>query len=93
METIFYKLPVDGSKISLPKKNEKFTKDGIIYQVTKSGTSKGEVKVIGYDRKRLGAAVLLNKVTYQNCKFAVTEIGKNAFRNCRKLNDVEIGRG
>lgn len=87
----FYSIPADGSIISRPAAKTKFTKDGIVYQITKSGKAGGEVFVTGCKKSWMPKEISLNTVDYEGYRFRVTAIGKNAFKNNKKLTWVRIG--
>ncbi len=87
----FYSIPVDGSAISRPAAKTKFTKNGIVYQITKSGKAGGEVSVTGCKKSQMPKEISLNTVDYEGYRFRVTVIGKNAFKNNKKLTWVRIG--
>lgn len=88
---IFYSLALDGTKPVLPAVKTKFTKQGIVYQVTKSNAKKAEVKVIGYKKSQIPEEFVLDTVDYNGYRFKVTAIGRSAFKKCRKIMSLEIG--
>ena len=87
----FYSIPADGSAISRPAAKTKFTKNGIVYQITKSGKTGSEVSVTGCKKSQMPKEISLNTVDYEGYRFQVTAIGKNAFKNNKKLTWVRIG--
>lgn len=82
---------VSQDKAKTVKKNKKKTIGGVIYKVTKAGSSKkAEVAVIGVSAKKkktitIPATVRINEVT---CK--VTSIGKKAFQGCGRIRKITI---
>lgn len=88
---IFYSLALDGTKPALPAVKTKFTKQGVVYQVTKSNAKKAEVKVISYKKSQIPEEFVLNTVDYNGYRFKVTAVGRNAFKKCRKIMSLEIG--
>ena len=61
------------------------------YKVTACSDKVKTVTYIG-SKKQLKSITIPETVTYQNMKFNVTEISKNAFKNQKKLTKVTIGK-
>ena len=61
------------------------------YKVTACSDKVKTVTYIG-SKKQLKSITIPATVTYQNMKFNVTEISKNAFKNQKKLTKVTIGK-
>ena len=88
---VFYRLSVNGDSVSPEKKNTRFTKDGIVYKVTKSSSKSCEVAVVGYKKSKMSSEVFLpKKVMYNGYVYSVTKISAKAFRNCKKLKSISI---
>ncbi len=73
------------------KKGDICNSDGILYRVTKvASDGSGTVKLTsGVNKSKVvvPATVKVNGVSYK-----VTEIAKNAFKNCKKLTTIKIGK-
>lgn len=76
----------------LPKKGDIITVNGIQYKVTKSAEKNGTAAVSGVVSKKLTSAVVADTVKKGGYTFKVTEIGSNAFKKCKKLKSVTIGK-
>ena len=61
--------------------------DGIFYNLT-SKTRKAEV--IKSPNKYSGSIIIPDSIKYEDCYYKVTEIGKDAFFQCKDLNDVTL---
>lgn len=88
---VFYSLPISGEELPAAAKNTKFTRDGVVYKVTKSSAKKKEVCVVGCKKSQLPEDIALDFVYYNGHRYTVTAIGKNAFKNYKKYFSVEIG--
>ena len=81
------------SKPKAVKKGRKYRTDDLIVRVTalpKSGT--GTASVAGLRKATGTSAVIPSTVKIGKRKFKITQIEKNAFRNCTKLKSVTIGK-
>ncbi len=77
---------------TLPKKGKKFTVGSLKYKVTKV-TAKGiEVSVVGVKSKKIKKATIGATVTYKGFKCKIISVGTNAFKKCKKLKRVTIGK-
>jgi hypothetical protein len=76
--------------IEVKKSNDKnlFTKKGIIYQAT----GKKTVKVIGTSKKKVKSIAIPATVKTCGKKYTVIGVGKEAFKNCKKLKKVTFGK-
>ena len=63
----------------------------LTYKVTACSDKVKTVTFTG-SKKQLKSITIPATVTYQNMKFNVTEISKNAFKNQKKLTKVTIGK-
>ena len=77
---------------------EDFSVDGIYYNITDSEKLTVEVTFRGsnynsYSNEYTGDVVIPETVTYASKTYAVTSIGKEAFRNCDSLTSVTIPEG
>lgn len=87
---VFYQLPV-GSEVPMAKKNTKFTKEGILYKVTKSSKTAGKVAVVGFEKKKMEKNITIpEKVRYNGYSYTVTAIAAKAFRKCTKLTGIDL---
>lgn len=74
----------------LPAKGARFTVKNVIYEVTVSAEKNGKVKVVGTASKKIKKAAVADYVVRGGYRFRVTEISKNAFKKCKKLQAVTI---
>lgn len=74
-----------------PVKGKTYLDNGFKYKVTSLSGGGGTVSLTGISKKSLKQAVIPATVKIKGCKMKVTEIGKNAFKNCKKLVRVTIG--
>ena len=75
------------------KKGAYYTVKSLKYKVTnESVDGKGTVEVTGPQKKSAEKAVIPATVKIDNITFRVTSIGNNAFKNCKKLKSVKIGK-
>lgn len=73
------------------KKGTEFGSGGLKYEIT--GTKDVcTVKCTGISGKSPGNIKIPGTVTYKDIKFKVTEIGKGAFKGCKNLKKVVIGK-
>jgi sorbitol-specific phosphotransferase system component IIA len=72
------------------KKGDNLTIGDYKYKVTKAGKS-NELQISG-GGKKLGSIVVPDKVIIDDVTYNVTAIGKNAFKNGKKLSKVTIGK-
>ncbi len=70
------------------KKGETFTAGNLKYKVT----AKGKVAVTGMKKKTVKSAAIPAEVTYKETKLKVTSVSASAFKNCKKLQKVTIGK-
>lgn len=75
----------------LPKKGARFTVGNVIYEITVSSETNGKAAVVGVASKKVKKVVVEDSVMRGGYRFAVTEIGKNAFKKCKKLKQVTVG--
>lgn len=70
-----------------------FDKNGLLrYKVTKSAAANGQVTVVKLLKKKSANVVIPAAVKYEGCTFKVTGIAPGAFKNCKKLKAVTIGK-
>ncbi len=69
-----------------------FTYKSIKYKITKSTTSVKQVTVTGTTKKNITSLKIPATVKYNGLSFKVTTIGKNAFKNKKRLKSVTIGK-
>lgn len=69
----------------------KFKVGKLRYKITKSDAKKGTVTLYGA-KKSVTKATIPATVMYQGYKFKVTSIGNNAFKGCKKLKTVKLGK-
>ncbi len=84
----------DFSKTPL-KVGTKFTAGKYCYRILTVKGKKGTVVLISVknsSKKKLKKAVIGATVTYQGYRFKITKIGKSAFKKCKKLKTLTIGK-
>ncbi len=69
-----------------------FTSKSVKYKITKCTTSAKEVMVTGTTKKNITSLNIPATVKYNGMSFKVVSIGKNAFKNKKKLKSVTIGK-
>lgn len=77
----------------VPAKKEEYTVNDVKYQIKSisAQTKEGTVAIVGYKKSNKSISVK-NKIKIGNCTFHVTEIKKNAFKNCSQLkSSINIG--
>lgn len=79
----------EAAKIQL---NKVYTVKNLKYKVTKTTKGSEEVSVSGVKSKKLGSASIGSTVTINGVKCKVTSIAANAFKNCKKMTKVTIGK-
>ena len=97
--TVYKPETIDGIKLidpslETPKKGDYFkSSDGkSIYKVSSVTTGKAEVEYCRPVSKKLASVTIPATVTIAGVKYNVTSIAKNAFKNCRKLKTLKIGK-
>lgn len=65
---------------------------GATYTVTRSGLSKGEVAYTAPKSKKVTSVTIPATVKLKGITYKVTSIKANAFKNCKKLKKVTIGK-
>lgn len=84
-----------GTAIVTLKKGQKFTSGKFTYKITSVKGKKGNVTLVNVRakyRKKLKKATVKATVKYKGYTFSVTAVGKNAFKKCKKLNKVTVGK-
>ncbi len=87
--------PKVEDKVVKLKKGQKFSVGRYTYKITKVSGKKGNVSLVSVKtkyRKKLKKAVVRASVKYKGYTFKVTAVGKKAFKNCKKLTKVTIGK-
>ena len=79
------------TKNPFPEKNKTVSSGSCLYKITKSAADGGTVELKAPADKNLLSVNLPSAVSIDGYVFQVTGIGKNAFKNCRKLKKVTIG--
>lgn len=74
----------------LPKKGKRIVRGTLVYSVKKSTLTKKTVKITGI-KKAKKKIVIPSTISINGYDYQVTEIGKNAFSNQKKLQEVVIG--
>jgi len=80
--------PVPGTIIKSYKVGDVFEDEGLKYKVLTTDT----VAVVGVVNKSVKTINIPATVTGKKIVYKVTEIGNNAFKNCKKLKSVVIGK-
>ncbi len=79
-------------KTVLPKKNEVVTISKVKYRVTNAASGKEAVAYAAPSSKNITKVVIPAAVKMGSKSFKVTSIGKSAFKACKKLKSVTIGK-
>lgn len=77
------------------KKGQKFTSGKFTYKITSVSGKKGNVTLVNVRtryRKNFKKATVKATVKYKGYSFSVTVVGKNAFKKCKKLKKVTVGK-
>lgn len=74
------------------RKNSKHRIGNFTYIVTQFSSNKKTVTCIGMNKKNASKAAIPSTVKIGSYRFKVTGIGTNAFKNCKKLKKVTIGK-
>ena len=74
----------------LPKKGYTATIGSLKYKVTKSAKKNGTAQVIGTVSKMLTKIEIPQSVKIGKYRFTVSSIGKDAFKNCKKLKSMKL---
>lgn len=69
-----------------------FTFKNVKYKITKSTAAVKQVTVTGASNKNIASLNVPATVKYNGMTFKVTSVGKNAFKNKKKLKSVTIGK-
>ena len=69
-------------------KGHKYKVSGYSYKVT----GKNTVSVVGVSNKKKTSVTVKNTVKIGGITYKITSIGTNAFKNCKKLKKVTIGK-
>lgn len=77
---------------TVPVKGKTYTVGKLKYKVISNSASSKTVKCTGVTSKNVKKVTIPAKVTVNGYSFKVTSIGNNAFKNCRKLTKVTIGK-
>jgi len=85
------KKPADQSEILKQYMNKSFFSKNLNYKVTQCTVAEKTVMVTGA-KKKFTSVTIPATVQYKGMTFKVTEIGKNAFKNQKKLKKVVIGK-
>lgn len=73
-------------------KGKKFKAGAYQYKVTRSSLKNGTVTVVRPLSKKIKKATIPAKVTYNQVTYKVTAVSKQAFKGCKKLKKVTIGK-
>lgn len=74
-------------------KGKQYTVGNFIYKISNADTSgKGTVIITGTKKKTLKSINIPNTVEINGIKFRVTAIGKSAFKGCKKVTSITIGK-
>lgn len=82
--------PIDN--VSLPKKGAIRTVGNLKYKVTKSARKNGTVSVVGAKSRKLSKAFIPASVKIDGFTFKATEVSSKAFKGCKKLKYVTLGK-
>lgn len=77
---------------ALPKKNEIVKYKGVSYKVTKSSKKAGTVSYVSPKSSSIKSVTIPDTIKVEGITYKVTSIEKNAFKNCKKLKSVTIGK-
>ena len=78
----------------IPAKNATITdsKTGMKYRVTEAGKTNGSVEFLAPKNKKLTQITIPDTVKIGGISYKVTSIAKNAFKGCKSLKKVVIGK-
>ena len=74
------------------KKGKVVTINNVKYKVTKSTASAKTVSVIGVKNKKVKKVTIPNTIQIEGKKYKVTAIDNNAFKNCKSLSKLTVGK-
>ena len=77
--------------VPVPAKGKKVTVGNLVYQVSISAKTGGEVQVLKAAQKTVTSITIPKTIKISGYSFKVTAIAKNAFKNHQKLKKVVIG--
>ncbi|MGN0277696.1 MAG: leucine-rich repeat protein, partial [Hominisplanchenecus sp.] len=84
--------PTDNGK-AIPAAGRTYDVAGVLrYKVTKSVATNGTAAVVQLLNKNKAGVVIPATVKLDGYTFRVTEISANAFRNCKKLKSLTMGK-
>lgn len=78
--------------VSGPKKDSIYTVSNVKYKITSAEAGRYTAAVSGLSKKTLESAAVPATITVDGTVVKVTEILPNAFKECKKLNSVSIGK-
>ncbi|MEZ3505238.1 MAG: leucine-rich repeat protein [Lachnospiraceae bacterium] len=78
--------------VSGPKKDSIYTVSNVKYKITSAEAGRYTAAVSGPSKKTLKSAAVPATITVDGTVVKVTEILPNAFKECKKLNSVSIGK-
>lgn len=79
-------------KTNVIKKNSKIKTGNFTYKVDNFSAKKKTVTCLSFNKKKASKASVPAIVKINGYKFKVTKIAENAFKNCKKLRSVTIGK-
>lgn len=79
--------------VILAAKGKTYTVGAFKYNVTNASPKTGKVTLSEPAKRSIKKASIPAEVKIGNHYYKVTQIGKNAFKNCKKLQSVKIGSG
>lgn len=77
---------------SMPKAGKVVTISGFQYKILKSSGSQKTVTLLKISNKKSKRVKVPDTVKIQSLSYKVTEISKNAFKGCKKLQKVTLGK-
>lgn len=87
---------VDKSDVKVLKKGSVIKDKKFRYKVLLTGSADGKkagkVRVLGFNKKFYSTVKIASTVKINGVKYKITEIGKNAFKNNKKIKKVIIGK-
>lgn len=83
---------VDQAQTSIPKVNTKITVNNSIYRVTSSSENGGTVEYVKPTTKKLTKAAIPSALIINGKIYKVTSIAAKAFKNNKKLKQIDIGK-
>ena len=87
-----YRVKLKRASVIWYVEHQKFTVDGIRYQVLDTVRTRDEVQVIGVENSKSDSLLIPDTVKFNGRNYKVTRIAENACRNHESLLNLQIGK-